>query len=115
MFCIKASVLVLYLHIFGSASAKFRRAVFTVLILTGAYAMAAMLAAIFNCTPREKRWKPELPGRCIHFLSLCLTSCIVNVILDVVIYILPMKLVWNLHVPTKQKIVLSFLLASGAL
>lgn len=115
MFCTKASVLLLYLHIFGTASVKFRRTVWAVLIFTGAYATAAMLASVFNCSPREKRWKPQLPGRCIHLLTLCVTSCVVNVILDLTIFVLPMKLVWNLRLPIRERIGLSLVFTAGAL
>jgi hypothetical protein len=58
----------LYLRIFPAR--KFRLAVVSVMGLTVAYTLAAVLMTIFACKPISKSWNKTLPGVCVNSISI---------------------------------------------
>ena len=57
-----------------------------------------------QCNPREKLWKPETPGYCFSTHQLGVASGILNVLSDFSILILPIPVVWHLHMAGRKKI-----------
>ena len=72
-------------------------------ILTAFYA-ATMLVKIWQCNPRERIWDKEVSGRCINVSSLFNMSGIFNTVTDLLILLIPVKLVWNLRMKRKTKL-----------
>lgn len=58
----------LYLRIFPDR--KFRMAVVSVMAVTAAYTLAAVLMTVFACNPIEKSWNKPLPGKCVNSISI---------------------------------------------
>lgn len=113
MCCVKISVLLLYIRIFGTRK-PFRIAVIAVMLLVIAFSIAAFFASIFNCIPLEKRWR-HVPGSCINLAHLAVASCVINIVADLLIFLLPIWPVWKLQLPTRQKMSVSAVFAAGSL
>ncbi|KAI1321107.1 hypothetical protein F5Y16DRAFT_74251 [Xylariaceae sp. FL0255] len=80
------------------------------------YFGTAIFVTLFACSPRQKIWDKSIPGgHCINTEITFLVSAAINVISDIVILVLPQKIIWNLNMPTKTKVGVSALFAVGAL
>ena len=72
-------------------------------VLIGFY-VSTMLVKIWQCNPRERIWNKSVPGHCIEVPILYITSGLFNTLTDVIILLVPVKLVWNLQTRTKKKV-----------
>lgn len=70
---------------------------------------------IFGCQPREKLWNLSLPGKCIDITVLNIASASVNFVSDLVILLLPQKIIWGLHMSVSKKLGVAALFAVGLL
>jgi hypothetical protein len=70
---------------------------------------------IFGCEPREKLWKLTLPGKCIDMTRINITSASVNFVSDVIILLLPQKIIWGLHMSVSKKLGVAAIFAVGLL
>ena len=52
----------------------------------------------------EKIWKPQVPGYCFSKHELGVASGSLNVLSDFAIFILPIPVVWHLHMARRRKI-----------
>src|SRR5262249_51837786 len=89
----------------------------TPIILAGAFVAASTVgecvAGWFTCVPLKHWWDPTIPGYCLDIPKYARYSAITNIASDVVLYILPMRTVWNLNMPRSKKISLIALFAVG--
>ena len=102
IYLVKATILLLYLRIFG-IKRKVRRLIQALLIILFLYYVSSIGAKAAICMPLEKLWNPMLKGRCINNTVFLLTDCAVSIVSDLTILILPMPLIWGLNIPTKRK------------
>ncbi|KAI4217415.1 MAG: hypothetical protein LQ351_000010 [Letrouitia transgressa] len=81
-----------------------------------AFYIASTIAKIWECTPRSKIWDKEIPGRCVDRSKLFTSSGIFNTVTDVIILLIPVKVVWKLQIDKKRKlgIILVFTVGSTA-
>ena len=57
-----------------------------------------------ECTPVNKAWDLNVEGSCVNIvLGTCIPGSI-NVLSDVVTVLLPVPLIWNLHMELNRKI-----------
>ncbi|VUC31888.1 unnamed protein product [Clonostachys rosea] len=61
-------------------------------------------AQMFQCVPREKIWKPELPGSCMKSFVGILAIGVANLVLDLGILLVPIWAIWKLQIPVKRKL-----------
>ncbi|KAK9792204.1 putative Integral membrane protein [Seiridium cardinale] len=96
---IKLSSLLMYARIFGR-SPTFR----TILWCSGAcvtsWFICTAIVPWFNCTPVRKTLDPFLPGQCFDRMAWFLTSSIINATIDLFILLLPIPMLWRLHMTT---------------
>ncbi|KAK2589865.1 hypothetical protein QQS21_012456 [Conoideocrella luteorostrata] len=112
---IKISILYSYKRIFGRN--KWTKIhIYVLLGLSWAWGVAMFFTIIFQCTPVEKAWKPQLEGHCIPVVPFLWGNSISNFIIDRMILFVPVVPVLKLQLPNGQKIlvVLSFLIGSVA-
>ena len=64
----KLSICMMYLRIFPAS--KFRIAVFSVMGVTIAYTLVAVMLTVFSCNPIEKAWNKGLDGSCLPSRSI---------------------------------------------
>ncbi|KAF2638709.1 hypothetical protein P280DRAFT_482043 [Massarina eburnea CBS 473.64] len=78
------------------------------------------ITEIFQCTPREKIWNPllieagEAGGHCpIDITKHAAASGFINLLSDLIILLLPQRVIWGLNISRKKKIGMSFLFLVG--
>ena len=77
--------------------------------------MAQMFAEIFQCSPFDDAWTLDAKGKCINLNNVLFASALLNVATSVLILVLPMPLLWRLHVSTQQKVELIGIFLLGGL
>ncbi|KAI0449673.1 hypothetical protein F5B21DRAFT_493622 [Xylaria acuta] len=68
-----------------------------------------------SCVPQAAWWDKTIPGHCLDTQILALTTAIVNLVLDVVILILPQRIIWKLNMSLKKRLSVSIVFIVGAL
>lgn len=110
---IKWSILAMYYRIFPTRFMKWGYIVLG--SMTGAWWIAVMFAAIFQCTPVHRYWDLEAPGSCVNadvfYIS---TNGAPNIVMDAMILCLPIYEVYKLHVARRVKVAIgaNFLVGS---
>ncbi len=99
----KTSVLFLYLRIFPAH--LFRRLCHFGNVFVGLSGAAFILATIFQCTPVSYFWDQTAEKHtCISQEPFWLAYTLINILTDVYVLALPIREVWALHLPNKDKI-----------
>lgn len=78
-------------------------------------AIANVLTAAFQCEPVKKAWATTDPGTCININVFYLCNAALNILTDVLTYSLPVRVIFKLQLPQKQKIALMGTLSLGLL
>ena len=112
---VKISILLLYRRIFDTP--KFRRATTIVGLACLAWLIAALLCLAFQCHTEAERYNPDslFSNQCIDLKAYWVSVTGSNMALDLIILSMPLHMVWNLRLATRQKIALTGIFALGAL
>ena len=80
-----------------------------------ATAIASVTAGIFQCTPIHKAWDVTgtVHGSCIDRTALFFANAGLDIFQDALIYVLPMRMLYQLHVAKRQRIALMLVFAVG--
>jgi hypothetical protein len=109
----KISVILLYIRIFASRTE--RLVSYVVMWMLAANWFAYLIACSLQCRPFEYMWNKKIPGgKCINVPLLYKLSSIGNIITDVIIFILPLKVIIGLHATTARKLGLLFIFCAGS-
>lgn len=106
----KLSVLAFYYRIFPIL--RFRRLVVWIGGASVAFAVSVVFSAIFRCRPIDYAWDQgdgSIKGHCFGVQGFFIGSGSCNVGLNMLIFIIPMPLLWRLQVTVRQQIVLTML------
>lgn len=98
----KLSVLFLYRRLFPSRQLKIISIMIAVLVL--GYSLALVIVALVQCIPLSKTWNPIEHGICIDTKPAYTTTAVMNVLTDIFILSLPVKIVWRLQMKTTRKV-----------
>lgn len=111
----KLSLLFLYLRL--SPDRNFRILVISLIGIVIVYSVAYQLLSIFGCRPNYASWDAEAlqTARCVDKETIYMILSIANIIMDVVILLLPLKIVIPLQMARRQKVSVILLFATGAL
>ncbi len=99
----KWSALLLFHRIFGSV----RRFTIVLWVVAGvilANNIAEIFLSVFQCNPVHKAWEQSVPGSCVNII---LAACIpgaVNVLCDFITVLLPIPMIWGLHMQLNRKL-----------
>lgn len=107
----KVAILNLYLRI--AVQRAFPRLVWACIAVVTATAIASVTASIFQCTPIRKAWDTSVAGSCIDVNALFFANAGLDIFQDAFIYVLPLRMLYQLQVPRRQKIALMFVFAVG--
>ena len=110
----KISILILYLRLFA-VNKIFRYLTWTTMFFVAGYLFANLWTQIFGCSPRSKYWLPDTPGHCIDYTKAGLAYGAMNVVSDLIIFILPLPIVWRLKLTRREKAGVSIIFMSGAM
>lgn len=109
---VKLSVLLFYIRVFRSIRAYRIAFWITGAILVG-WCVANNFLALFTCVPVQKAWISTTSGHCLITQHTFLGATISNIIADLIVLILPMPMLWRLHIGTPRKLGLVGVFAAG--
>ena len=109
----KISILILYLRLFA-VNKIFRYLTWSTMFFVAGYLTANLWTQIFGCSPRSKFWLPDTPGHCIDYTKAGHAYGAMNVASDLIIFILPLPIVWRLKLTRREKAGVSVIFMSGA-
>lgn len=111
----KVSLLVFYLQL--SPDNGFRWLVHGLITCFALYGVIYAFISIFGCSPIYAAWDlaAQETARCINKTQFFLAASIANVFMDAIILLIPLRIVLPLQIPTRQKVSLVLLFATGGL
>ena len=111
----KVSILALYASVFTTR--KFRLAKDIVLMFCLLWCIAMTVVSVVQCIPLWDAWNPLrlTEGKCVFFGLYTLFEELTNVVLDIVILLLPIFMIRKLHLPARQRWILSVIFLLGGL
>lgn len=107
------SILSYYVRIFQIR--PFRLAVYAVGSLVLIWAIVVCFISIFSCRPLNGFWDKSVTASCVSNKEFYVGNAIPNICTDVMILILPLRMVWTLQTNRMQKITLSAIFLLGGL
>ncbi|KAL8914298.1 MAG: hypothetical protein Q9172_007109, partial [Xanthocarpia lactea] len=108
----KISIIFLYRRIFTNI-VWFRRLTCVIMIYIALYAIATILATIFQCTPIKRAIDHSLPGHCLNNTGFWFANAINNIVTDIITLVLPQPLIHRLQMPKGIKVGLYMIFGLG--
>jgi hypothetical protein len=84
------------------------------IVVASLFGCWVIFGAIFLCVPIEYFWGIGT-GSCMDRNAFWMSMAAGNIFTDVLIFAIPVTLIWRLSIPTRQKIAMGVILAFGAL
>jgi hypothetical protein len=100
---LKLSYLALYLRLLPIQ--KYRLVVYALMVAVTLFGVTAAVICIFMCSPIEKGWNPTLPGTCLDRKAFLFSSSIINIVFDVIIFLLPVPFLKQLRCTPSSHVV----------
>lgn len=112
---VKISILLLYRRIFPIY--HFKIATLIVGVTCISWLIAALLCLAFQCHTNAERYNVDslFSDQCIDLKAYWIAITASNMALDLIILCMPLYIVWDLMLTTRQKVALSGLFSLGAL
>ncbi|KAF2838202.1 hypothetical protein M501DRAFT_1011818 [Patellaria atrata CBS 101060] len=114
LYCIKVSILLLYLRI--AVQQSFRRlCIYTIGVLT-IFVIICIIVCLTQCIPLHKFWDltGTVQGSCINSLVFFYFTSSFNIVTDIWILALPIKTLLSIQRPTREKLALYLVFGMGA-
>lgn len=108
---IKIALLLQYRRIFAS---KLRRVINIALLIIGSWSIGLVMLSIFTCLPIRGYWEKETKATCIPTFQWYIHSA-GNILSDIVIFTLPIPILWSMRVSIQQRLLLIFVFCLGLL
>jgi hypothetical protein len=109
---VKSSVLFFLLRL-GGHQRVLRRFIQVLNWSNIALMVAVLFASIFTCVPIQRYWDMTVPGTCNNMMLQYLITSGLTVLTDILVLVIPIKIVLGLQLAKKLKIILICLLCSG--
>ena len=103
---VKVSVLCFYRRIF-SITKRTRQVLWITTGVTVAWCISMVTACLLECVPVNAIWTPTIKGKCIDVLKFYYGSAGSSIVLDFALLVIPVPLVWRLHMDWSHKVALS--------
>ncbi|KAI2617909.1 hypothetical protein GGR54DRAFT_607399 [Hypoxylon sp. NC1633] len=115
MATIKAAIVLEWCRIFVPAGVRNKLfwTCYAVAFLNFVASLANMLVLAFGCDPPQKYWNIFLEGNCLDGNATAISASVVNLFFDLVILVLPQRVIWNLQLTLRKKLGVSILFAVG--
>ncbi|KAJ5752242.1 hypothetical protein N7520_009159 [Penicillium odoratum] len=110
---IKLAILSLYYRIFSTV--VFRRFVIGTAFFVVLWLAAMEIALGLQCIPIQKAWDMNVEGSCVNLVSFSYFTNITNLITDIWVFLLPLPIIFRLHVTRRRKFELAGVFAIGLL
>ncbi|KAI3323799.1 hypothetical protein HD806DRAFT_495628 [Xylariaceae sp. AK1471] len=112
----KLSVLLFYRRIFSIRDRRFNIISFSLIVLATLWTIAFFITNILESFPVYTEWarNPDDQRGNMDITTMFLSQCYTDVALDVLIIVLPIPLIWKLHMDLKKKLLISCIFLLGA-
>ncbi|KAK7918323.1 CFEM domain-containing protein [Apiospora marii] len=110
----KISILLLYLRIFPDR--QFRKHIFVLMGVMALFCVAFVITLLTYCVPFDytwTRWDNEKHGKCINMDAQTYTCAALNIVLDIVIFFMPIPQLMKLDLSWKKKVGIIFTFLVG--
>ncbi|CAI7645732.1 unnamed protein product [Penicillium glandicola] len=107
----KLPILSLYYRIFSTA--LFRRFVIGTAIFIVLWLAAMEIGLGLQCIPIQKAWDWNMKGECRDLVALSYFTNITNLLTDIWVFLLPLPIIFKLHVTRRRKFELAGVFAIG--
>jgi hypothetical protein len=108
----KVSILHFYLRF--SIKPALRTMTYFVMFVAAGYSAANGFVFLYLCKPMEYFWDPTISkGTCVDGNTAFMASAILNVVTDLAILMLPVWILWPLHVGLAKKISVALIMMAG--
>jgi hypothetical protein len=112
MFLTKAALLVSYLRF--CRPGKFRISVYVAIVIVCGWAIGAFVTTLFECFPIQYYWLSRNYDHCPMNDNARLLACVLtNIVTDFIVCLMPLRIVWHIKLPLREKVVLYVLLSLG--
>ncbi|KAL5044612.1 hypothetical protein BDW71DRAFT_98714 [Aspergillus fruticulosus] len=109
---LKVSVLLFYMRIFPSRN--FHIVVWVLVFIAAGYSIASVLANVFSCNPVAKSWDMRIEhGSCMDRPTFYFWNAGLGIFTDFATVLAPVPWLRRLQMPTRQKIAVGGILATG--
>lgn len=87
--------------------------------IIAAYTFVIFFAFIFACHPIERNWDliPQSlhMDHCIHRPDLYLATAVTDTTVGIILILIPIRIIWRLHVPVRQKLGIAAIFGVGCM
>lgn len=108
----RLALLLMYLRLFG-VNKHFKYATWAVMAFVTVYLSCNFITLLFGCTPIPKYWKPREAGHCIDLHQADYAYGSMNVVSDLLMFLLPLPMVWQLQLSRREKFGLFLVFMGG--
>ncbi|KAJ2900399.1 hypothetical protein MKZ38_002456 [Zalerion maritima] len=109
----KLALLVFYYRL--SPQLWFRWAIMATIVFVVGSSAGIFFSLIFACDPIAMSWDVAIPGECINRTALYIATAVANIVSDLIILVLPVKVIIGLRITRQQKMGLLALFVIGSL
>ncbi|KAF4995980.1 hypothetical protein FDECE_12606 [Fusarium decemcellulare] len=110
---IKLSIVIMIQRIFRTAGRWFRIATWVAASICVCWMLYTMLIGFLICLPVQSAWGAAVPERCGNHITAYAAVAIIDIVSEVIIVLLPMKLVYDLQMNKAHKIGLVAVFGAG--
>ncbi|KAF2228088.1 hypothetical protein BDZ85DRAFT_11772 [Elsinoe ampelina] len=112
--CFKVALCLSYLRFTArTTTGQFRRIVFLVIAFVVSTTITFIVLNIFGCTPISKIFDRRIPGKCLPFAPVNFYISAAIVLSDLVIFLLPIRMIRFLSLPPKKKMQICVMFGLG--
>ncbi|KAI0455535.1 hypothetical protein F5B21DRAFT_192651 [Xylaria acuta] len=111
---VKTSILLLFMRLFGQKPGV-KHFILWVNTANIGMMIGVFFSTVLQCTPINKTWETSLEGTCIDRRILFTVSSSFNILTDILILALPLRIFIDLKIPRRTKIALMFIFLLGFL
>ena len=80
-----------------------------------AYLLYTVITTFTICIPAAYFWDKNIDGYCLNFLALWFVNATLNIITDVAILVIPLRIILAIQLPKKQKVWLVMVFTLGGM
>ncbi|PIA94120.1 hypothetical protein CB0940_08064 [Cercospora beticola] len=113
-YVVKLSLCIRYLRIADNADDWFWRLSMLTIVFVTAHYISSVVVWGAQCLPAARYWNLSIPGRCIDLQTWTLSVNAVNLATDAVVLILPIRPIWKLRMPLKQRLAILSIFGLGS-
>lgn len=113
-YSIKISLLLIFTRVFALLK-KTTYSIYAFMFAMLCYYFTIIVIKARICTPIPSFWDRNIIGKCFDEQTLFIADTVMSGITDLAVLVIPIPLIWNLHMPLKKKIRVLVLLGAGGI